>query len=194
MVSMFVGLAVFLAVLAFGLSFYLSPDDLGVCVADGSCKKVDAIVVVSGGDTKARVKEGVYLYDLGLADWLVFSGAAADKSGPSNAEEMRDIAMSLGVPDEKILMEGESNNTKENASLSKDVFDRVGIESIILVTSGYHQRRAYLEFREVLGEDFEIYNHPTTMDGAWSRLWWLSPRGWWLAISEAAGIGWFYVR
>lgn len=179
--------------MAFGLSFYLSPDDLAECLTEKTCKKADVIVVVSGGDTEARVEEGVNLFSIGIADYVVFSGAAADENSPSNAEVMKEEAIMAGVPAERIITETRSKNTKENASGVAVLVERYEFESMVLVTSSYHQRRAYLEFRKVLPESVVIYNHPTTLDGTWNQLWWLTPVGWWIALKEIVGIGLFYV-
>lgn len=87
-------------VFAFGLPMYLGPDDISGCEApteDGRCQKVDVIVAVSGGDTEARTSEAINLYKNGWAGKLLFSGAAADKTGPSNAEVMRKMAERRGV-------------------------------------------------------------------------------------------------
>jgi len=56
---------IFAALVIFGLSAYLSPNDLGKCqsVGEGDCRKADAIVVVSGGDTNARTDEAIKLYN-----------------------------------------------------------------------------------------------------------------------------------
>ncbi|MCL2869603.1 YdcF family protein [Candidatus Saccharibacteria bacterium] len=178
-------------VLTFGLSFYLSPDDLKNCLPN-SCQPVDAIVVISGGDTTARVNEAVKLQKLGLAKQLIVSGAAADKQGPSNALVMKEEAVAAGVPADLIFMDEFSNNTNENAMHTKEIVENHDIKSIILVTSAYHQRRAYLEFSKALGTGVQIYNHPVATDSGWEKVWWLTPRGWWLAISEVVKIVMFY--
>ena len=171
---------------------YLSPDDLRGCdislkskeSSNLACKRVDAIVAVSGGDTDARTDEAVKLYKNGWSNLLIFSGAAADKTGPSNAKAMRKHALKKGVPDSAIVIEENSNTTQENARLSRNVFSERKISRIILVTSAYHQRRAGIEFRLAAGGNVEVINHPVAQDKQWSNWWWISPNGWWLAMSE----------
>ena len=46
-------------------------------MGEGDCRKADAIVVVSGGDTNARTDEAIKLYKEGWAPLIVVSGAAA---------------------------------------------------------------------------------------------------------------------
>lgn len=170
------------------ITAYLGPDDLRSCAdmpsIEGACSPADAIVVVSGGDTSARVLEGVSLYKNRWSDTIVFSGAAEDKTGPSNAEAMRQIAIESGVPDEAILLEEFSETTRQNAENTSALLDSAEIDRIILVTSGYHQRRAGLEFNKRFDSAVEIVNHPVDKDKDWSSWWWLSPRGWYLSMSE----------
>ena len=150
-------------------------------------------LAISGGDTQARTATAIDLYKRDWAGLLVFSGAAADKSGPSNAEAMKRQALSDGVPAEAILMDETSETTKENAHNAVDMFEQHHIRSVILVTSAYHQRRAGLEFGERAGMAVKIINHPVASDNQWNRWWWLTPSGWYLAISELVKIIVFYV-
>ncbi|MEX0934172.1 MAG: YdcF family protein [Candidatus Saccharimonadales bacterium] len=159
------------------LGFYISPrDDL---------RESDVIVAVSGGDTAARTQEAIRLYQEGWAPRLLFSGAALDPVSKSNAEVMRDIAISAGVPPDVIITEEFSDNTRENAERSARLISALRNESIILVTSPYHQRRTYIEFNSQLGGDVEIINHPAP-DERWSRSqWWRSPFGWYITATES---------
>lgn len=188
-------LAVF--ILAIGsISAYLAPDDLSSCnqvEAVGKCRKAEAIVAISGGDTLARTDEAVKLFQEGWADYVVLSGAAADKTGPSNASAMRDRALELGVAEDRIVIEEFSETTKQNAIQVGQQLESTEAYDIILVTSGYHMKRASLEFASVLSEDFSIRSHPVAEDNQWSSTWWLTPWGWWIAASELVKIGLFYV-
>lgn len=192
---------IFLAVLAIGItviSVYLTPDDLKGCTEvtqEGDCVPADAIVAVSGGNTPVRASEAIELYKAGWAKTVIFSGAAADKSGPSNAEVMRRQALEAGVPAEDIKVESMSQTTRQNAERVKQLLVEAGSGSaqrVILVTSPYHQRRASLEFQELAGDGITIVNRPTPKDPDWSVVWWLTPRGWWLAGGELAKIAAFY--
>lgn len=180
------------------ISVYLTPDDLKSCEEVGSssaCQPADAIVAVSGGNTSIRAAEAIRLYREGWADTLIFSGAAADTSGPSNAEAMRRQAIAEGVPADAIKVEERSQTTRQNAQEVRQLLAEAGEGSakrVILVTSPYHQRRASLEFRVLAGDGIAIINRPTPDDPDWAALWWLTPRGWWLAGGELAKIVAFY--
>lgn len=170
-----------------GVENLLSVDDLKDCskpvLADPKCAPADAIVAVSGGDTSARVAEAIKLYKDGWANQLVFSGAALDQSGPSNADAMRSQALKAGVPDSAIITEGESLDTAENAFRTSVLIGTS--DRIIVVTSPYHQRRAGLEFQYFFGDTVKVLNHPTQHDRQWQNYWWSNSSGWTLAISES---------
>ena len=84
----------------FALAIYLSPQN--------TLQKVDAIVVISGGDTDSRITEGVSLYKEGWASKIIFSGAAAE-GDVSNALAMKRIAIANGVNQNDILMDEASD-------------------------------------------------------------------------------------
>ena len=196
MIREIIAIVAAVVIVVVGLSLYLSPNDLADCDARPSektdCQPADAIVAISGGDTPARTAEAIKLYINGWAPKLIFSGAALDKSGPSNAEVMRSQALAAGVPASDILIEEYGETTKQNAENTQDILADNSISSVILVTSGYHQRRAGLEFNK-RAETVEVRNHPVASDRQWSAWWWLTPGGWFLAISEFIKIIAFYI-
>lgn len=161
--KIFATLVVIVIGLVVWIGFYLSPQSRLV--------SADAIVVISGGETDERVAEGVQLFNHNLAPVMIMSGAARD-AGPSNAEAMKQIAIRQGVSEDKIIIEENAQDTIGNAKYVKDLIEQNKIQSIILVTSPYHQRRAYITFHQYLGDQFTIINH-SSADSAWRK------NGWW---------------
>ena len=172
---------------AWAVGSYLAVDDLSHCEPTPSAKKgcheADAVVAVSGGDTKARTAEAIKLFKNGWGEVLIFSGAAADKTGPSNARVMAEQAIVEGVPPTKIIIEETSETTLQNAVQTSSIIKDNNITSVILVTSAYHERRALLEF-ERRSPSVDLRGHPVAQDKQWGPLWWLTPIGWRLAIPE----------
>lgn len=191
-----ISVAILLVVFVALVTVYLQPNSFLGCnttpTSSDECSKADAIVVVSGGDTQARTTAGIYLYNNGWANTLILSGAAQDKSGPSNAEAMRLQALEAGVPESAIIIDEEAESTQQNAENTQTIFDEQGYHDIILVTSGYHQRRSSLEFNK-RAENVIIRNYPVTQDSDWGWFWWATPRGWWLAGGELVKIVAFYL-
>lgn len=172
-----IGLAAFIMLLVI-INAYLVPRD--------SLQSVDAVVAVSGGDTQERAQAAVALYLDGWADTIIFSGAAADPDSPSNAEIMQRYAVASGVPESDIILEEFAFDTAQNAEKTQGIIEENEYRSIILVTSGYHQRRVFREFNARLDGNVEILNYPAE-DRQWDeRLWWSSPFGWYLVSSELA--------
>ncbi|PID32822.1 hypothetical protein CR956_00445 [Candidatus Saccharibacteria bacterium] len=186
---------VLIIVVILGLSIFLSTDSLSGCGSSPSqvrgCEAADAIVAVSGGDTKARTQEAINLYQKGWGKKIIFSGAAADKSGPSNARAMRTQAINQGVPKRDIIIEEKSETTHQNAEKTNLVFAKNNIKSAIIVTSGYHQKRTLLEF-SAHSPNIKFRSHPPASDNQWSVWWWISPYGWYLVASELLKIIIFY--
>jgi uncharacterized SAM-binding protein YcdF (DUF218 family) len=195
MIKTIAALILAFAIIVVGLTIYLGPDDLSSCGSKPSgtspCQTADAIVAVSGGDTAARTAEAVRLYENGWAPKLIFSGAAQDKSGPSNAEAMSREAQNIGVSPNDIILEEYGATTKQNAENTDAIIQKNGIRNVILVTSAYHQRRAGLEFKARSGVN--VRNHPVSHDDQWSAFWWTTPIGWFLAVSEFVKIIAFYL-
>lgn len=187
----FIKIIVLVLVIFFGIvwaiSSYLGVDDLKHCDAMPSSKKgcqaADAIVAISGGDTSARTSEAIKLYKNGWGNILIFSGAAADKTGPSNAKVMEEQAIAAGVDPNSIIIDEVSETTAQNAAETSNIFKENNIASAILVTSAYHERRAMLEFdRRATG--VTLRGHPVAADNQWGPMWWSTPTGWALAIPE----------
>ena len=103
------------ALTAWGLGSFLAIDDLKDCsqpdVTVAQCAPADVIIAISGGDTQARTTEAIRLYKQGWAPQLIFSGAAQDTSGPSNAEAMRIQAIKAGVPITDIFLDTRAVDT-----------------------------------------------------------------------------------
>jgi len=166
----------------YGFGFYLAPQD--------KLEKADAIVAISGGETQARTKEAVNLYQNGWAPKIIFSGAAEE--GPSNALAMKRIALSLGMIEEDIVLEEKAASTYENALFTKPILENLGAKKIILVTSPYHQRRAYLSFKKTMPET-EIINH-SAKDSTWRKKgWWQNPKSLWLTSQESLRIIYLHI-
>ena len=190
------GVLVAFSALILGITFYLQPNNLAGCPTQpngqGDCQKADAIITLSGGDTVARTEAAIKLYKNGWTDTLIFSGAAQDTSSPSNAVVMEEQAVAEGVPTSAILLDETAVDTQQNARNSESILVSRNIHTVILVTSGYHQRRANLEFQRQ-DKNITIINAPTD-DKDWNMWWWLRPRGWWLAGGELVKIIIFYAN
>ncbi len=196
MIKRIIKIVVILAVIVVGAGVWLNSkleiNDYKNCVIDSpdqNCPKANVVVVISGGDTKARTLHGIKLLKNGIGqDAIIFSGDTRDQQSISNAEQMRDIALEEGLTLSEIILETEAQNTHENAVKTAKIIEQNEFESMILVTSGYHQLRAYREFRKQIPKEVKIYNAPVKIDQDWSDKWYFSLRGWQLALEEAIAV------
>jgi uncharacterized SAM-binding protein YcdF (DUF218 family) len=152
-------------------------------------RRSDAIVVISGDEDLARFRAGLSLWHADWAPHLIFSGAA--REGPiSNAEAMRRLALSEGVPAESILVEEQATNTYGNALHTRRLMEAHGLRSAILVTSPYHLQRAALTFGGVYqGSGIQVIASAAP-DSDWrKRSWWLRSDLRLLTLSELEKLG-----
>lgn len=115
----------------------------------------------------SRVEAGVALYKQGYAPRIIVSGGLG-KLPPSEAEVMRRVAVSMGVPPDDILMEDQSHSTMANIRNSARIMAAHGWRSVLLVTDPYHEFRAC---RVAADAGFEVYPAPATDSPGWTIPW-----------------------
>ena len=127
---------------------------------------VDAIVVFAGGVGESgkagggyqeRVKKSADLYHAGNAVSLIFSSGYI--FAVQEAEIMKTLAVSLGVPKGAIILEKQARNTYENVRFVKEILDKKQWSKILMVSSPYHMRRALLTWHKV-APDVTIVSTP----------------------------------
>jgi uncharacterized SAM-binding protein YcdF (DUF218 family) len=120
----------------------------------------DAIVVLGGSigpampplrpdpelfDSSDRVWHAARLFHRGVAPRIIVSGGSyavqIGEAPPTQTEAMamRQFLLALGVPEDRIVMEGRSLNTIENMRETRSL---IGASRVALVTTGYHMPRA----------------------------------------------------
>jgi uncharacterized SAM-binding protein YcdF (DUF218 family)/glycosyltransferase involved in cell wall biosynthesis len=122
-------------------------------------RPADAIVVFAGGVGESgqagggyqeRVKKAVDLYRAGLAPHIVISSGFVFAF--KEAEVMRGLAESSGVPPSAIVLETDAANTRENVINTRGILKRSGWRTILLVSSPYHMRRALATWKQAAPE------------------------------------------
>ncbi len=137
-------------------------------------ENVSAIILL-GGATMARPSTARGISELNQAGdrlvttlWLaqkypqariVLSGGSGFLMGETEdeAETMRRFFVSFGVDEERLVLEGESRNTAENASFTRDMLS-AETGAIVLVTSAFHMPRSVGLYRQ---EGVEVVAWPT---------------------------------
>lgn len=99
-----------------------------------------------------RTRSAVALYQQGLANRLIFSGAKSAQAPISEPVAMRRIALDMGVPEEAILLDEAGTNTLASIRNVAVLGEEHGIEHWLMVSHGYHLARIKL-FSERHGLD-----------------------------------------
>lgn len=97
-----------------------------------------------------RLWMGARLYRAGKAPFVLLTGgnlAFLGETGMPEAIAAKGVLRDWGVPEQAILVEDKSQNTRENAVFSKQVLDARQVKNILLVTSSFHMPRAVAIFQ-----------------------------------------------
>ena len=134
---------------------------------DNKPEAADAIVVFGGGvgeggrpgpSTIERARHSSALYKAGFAKNIIFSSGYKYES--NDAENMKLIALSMGVPEERIILEQKAGSTYENVKFTEEILSLRKWNKILLVTSPYNSRRASLAFKKFNRRDTEVLYCP----------------------------------
>jgi len=98
-----------------------------------------------------RILKGMDMVRQNQTDYLVISGGSGEliRSGRSEARVLKAFAIRFGIPGNRILIEPNSRNTRENALMTKSLLERYNLKKIALITSAFHMPRAMGCFRAV---------------------------------------------
>jgi uncharacterized SAM-binding protein YcdF (DUF218 family) len=136
----------------------------------------------SGAD---RVWHAAALFKAGKASWaLVVGGNQPGTEGMQvEAEAIRSMLLTLGVPVAAIRLEGLSRNTNENARASLPLIQSVGAKRVLLVTSAMHMPRALRMFEAALsGSGVTVLPASTDVEALPDNL---HPLGRWLPDADS---------
>jgi uncharacterized SAM-binding protein YcdF (DUF218 family) len=104
--------------------------------------------VNSAGD---RVIYAAKLFRDGAAPNILVSGgnlSFSNARGESPAQEMEELLVFMGVDEDAIWLQPDSENTYDDAVLSAEILEEKGVSEIILVTSAMHMPRARALFEK----------------------------------------------
>jgi len=145
----------------------------------------DSMVLLMGNFPE-RVLQAADLYQDGVADNLII---VYESMGPykvlesrgasviRTTEQARNAAIAMGIPDSCITMlPVDARSTLDEALAVREYMnDKPGLDTILLVSSPSHMRRAFIIFREVLkdtGNKIYIGTSPSEYSSFNSYKWW----------------------
>jgi uncharacterized SAM-binding protein YcdF (DUF218 family) len=133
--------------------------------ADPSAESVAGMVVLGGGEqvyrldddylaelsqaSAVRALEAARLYGELQPEWVFVSGGPGRDPQVPESWPLRDALIHLKVPEERIILESASSDTRQQALLLAPTLEEMGISEFYLVTSATHMLRARLAFTAV---------------------------------------------
>ena len=106
----------------------------------------DAVVVLCGEDAEARLATGVEWLRQGAAPRIVLSGGRHEPPCILSAESLAPELLSQGVSPDRVIVETQSTNTREQATNVLAMAAANGWKRLIILASPYHLPRAFLTF------------------------------------------------
>lgn len=176
---------------------------------------VDLVVVLGGGmylsgglrtddelrgPAFSRLYNGVQAFQRSGADLIAFCGGHPRPDSESEANVMKEMAIALGVPEDKILVETQSRNTMENLAELAGLLPAGKARRIGLVTSAAHMHRSEQVCKSQFPQDTII---PIPVNYLYDPMVWelksFIPSVWALeestvALHEWIGVVWYAVR
>ena len=188
---------IFLAAILFLLLWSLAAWWLAVrLIVEYPMEKADVIVVLGGSATYIeRTQKAAELFKENISDHIILTNDGL-RSGWSQAEQKNPYFVKLarqelitqGVPAENIEeLSPIVSGTKDEALLVGAEAQKRGWQRVLIVTSGYHSRRALWLFdlySKNGNVEFGIASPPTGQQTPNPLYWWLSPKGWNMVAGE----------
>src|SRR6266496_1249603 len=125
----------------------------------------DAILVLCSHDTSVA-RRGAELFLEGWAPLLIVAGGLGAITRrlwhEPEADQFAAIAIGMGVPPDRILVENRSTNTGENVLFTKELLAKKGLDprTFIVVQKPYMERRSYATFKKVWPEKDLVVTSP----------------------------------
>ncbi len=165
-------------------------------ITEAPLDKADAIVVLGGSATyKERTREAARLFHEGRSQRIVITNDNA--RGPWSSAEQRNLFFyersleelkNAGVPSQSVeVVMKPVASTYEESEVIRDYAREHGLQSILIVTSAYHSRRALWVFSKVFrdtGIRVGLMSAMRAEESPPPLTWWLTLQGWKLVPTE----------
>jgi uncharacterized SAM-binding protein YcdF (DUF218 family) len=89
---------------------------------------------------------------------IILTGGQVYADSGREAQIGKRMLLSLGIPEDKIMIEDQSLNTKQNAQFVHKLLNEKGYSKPILVTSAFHMERSVINFHK---ENIDVVPYPS---------------------------------
>lgn len=90
---------------------------------------------------ESRLDRAVELYRAGMGEAIIVCGGQGPNETASEASVMRAYLIQAGIPQERIVVEDRSLNTRQNLRFARQVMQHNGWQSAVIATSDFHAAR-----------------------------------------------------
>jgi uncharacterized SAM-binding protein YcdF (DUF218 family) len=169
-------IAIFGLLLALAITHSLWLESIGkFLIVSDELYPADVLVILGGGG-QDRVDHGVKLYKSGYASKIIITGMPIQLPGITTTwpNLAMNSALSMGVPENAIIIEERPTSTYEDAEYVKEDMIKGNLKSAIIVSSAYHIRRARMIFKKVFNdqEDVTLMFSPSDSEQFQIHRWW----------------------
>lgn len=183
---------IFLLVFLLAVWIFAAPFPATFLIVEKPLEKADAIFVFGGSSVYIeRTRKAAELFKQGVSNKIFLTDdgtrggwSRAEQRNPSFVELAENELIKQGVPAENIeILQPQVSGTIDEARLLTETIKAKNPNSVLLVTSGYHTRRAFWICEKVLREnnietEIGIVSPETGIQTPSNNKWWLSPKGW----------------
>jgi uncharacterized SAM-binding protein YcdF (DUF218 family) len=149
---------------------------------------VDSIVILGGG-TEPEISPRQSVEVNAAGDRVIYGAILArqfpqaavivsggdieflDTAPSTPAQDMSSLLQLLGISNGRIILQGASQNTLEDARLTCNILSEKGYQNTLLVTSAMHMPRSILVFTNAGCRVIPAPTDFTVTEAAWQRLW-----------------------
>ena len=161
-------------------------------------ERADAIFVLGGSSVYVeRTQKAAELFKNGVSEKILLTDdgtrggwSKLEKRNPPFAELARNELVKLGVPAENIeILQPQVTGTVYEARNLAEAVKTKNLNSVLIVTSAYHSRRAFWICDKILKENnlnisLGVVSPETGIDTPPPQMWWLKPKGWEFVAGE----------
>ena len=195
--------ALLVVLLAWGILAWVAARALIVNAELGSA---DAIVVLSGSSTYIeRTHKAAELYRQGRAPLVLLTNddtrggwSSALQRNPYFVERATEELIKQGVAADRIrVVPRVVSSTHDEALVLKEYAVAQGLRSLLVVTSGYHSRRALRTLRQAFagtGTTIGLEPAPVGFQTPTPAFWWLRVEGWRSVAGEYAKLVYYWFK
>lgn len=184
--------------LLFFVWIFVAPFLATFLIIEKPLEKSDAIFVFGGSSVYVeRTRKAAEIFKNGVSNKIFLTDdgerggwSKAEQRNPPFAELAKNELVKQGVPAENIeILQPVVSATFDEAKVLAETIKTKNLNSVLLVTSAYHTRRAFWICEKVLRENsleisLGIVSPEAGINTPPPKKWWLSPNGWYFVGGE----------